>query len=209
MLLFCLIIGAEDDVRNAKWVQVPVGAQLVLQVELMRVNSWVRGSGRKAYAPRLGKPKDEGWVLVVGSRETRELLALRRVLSLRSPFVRRSAPTAALSPVALDSALLKRSESATASADRESDSENERQHRSDESSRPAAPRNCFEITLRAPDTSSRVIYTLYVLSDAYIGLDQQYDLFIEACDGPVAPPPIPVPEAFADHHKPIDKLLES
>ena len=195
---------ADGDVRNAHWVQVPVGAQLVLQVDLMRVNSWVRGSGRKAYAPRMGKPKDEGYVLIVGCRETRQLLGLRRVLSLRSPFVARSAPTAALAPVPLGGELLKRSE--TASAERDSDSDNERQQPAAEPSC-AVPRNRFELTFRAPDAPARIIYTLYVLSDAYIGLDQQYDIFIEAREGTVAPPLIPAPEAFADQHDPLAKLF--
>ena len=197
---------ADGDVRNARWVQVPVGAQLVLQVDLMRVNSWVRGSGRKAYAPRMGKPKDEGYVLIVGCREARQLLGLRRVLSLRSPFVARSAPIGALAPVPLGGELLKRSETASASAERDSDSDNERQQPAAELSR-ALPRNRFELTFRAPDAPARIIYTLYVLSDAYIGLDQQYDIFIEAREGPVAPPPIPAPEGFADQHDPLAKLI--
>ena len=201
---------ADGDVRNARWVQVPVGAQLVLQVDLLRVNSWVRGCGRKAYALRMGKPKDEGYVLIVGCRESRQLLGLRRVLSLRSPFVARVPPAAAIAPVPLGGELLKRSESASASAGRErdagSDSDNERQQPTAEPSR-ALPRNRFELTFPAPDAPGRVIYTLYVLSDAYIGLDQQYDVFIEAREGPVAPPPIPAPEAFADQRDPLAKLM--
>ena len=33
------------------------------------------------------------------------------------------------------------------------------------------------------DFNKRVILTLYVMSDAYIGLDQQYDLRLEITDG--------------------------
>ena len=30
-----------------------------------------------------------------------------------------------------------------------------------------------------PETPGRVIYTVYLMSDSYIGLDQQYDLHFE------------------------------
>ena len=32
-----------------------------------------------AFAPRFGKPKDEGWILVVGDIEQKEVVALKRV----------------------------------------------------------------------------------------------------------------------------------
>jgi len=37
----------------------------------------------KAYAPKFPKPKDEGWFLIVGEVESKELVALKRV-----PYVR-------------------------------------------------------------------------------------------------------------------------
>ena len=37
----------------------------------------------------------------------------------------------------------------------------------------------YQVVFVAPDTPCHVIYTLYLISDCYMGLDQQYDLNIE------------------------------
>lgn len=78
----------------------------------------------KAHAPRFPKPKDEGWFLIVGDIESRDVIALKRV-----GFVRGSS------------------------------------HQS--------------LALYTPETPGRVIYTLYLMSDSYLGLDQQYDICLE------------------------------
>ena len=39
------------------------------------------------------------------------------------------------------------------------------------------------MTFFTPETPGRVVYTLYVVSDAYLGLDQQYDLCLEVVEG--------------------------
>jgi activating signal cointegrator complex subunit 3 len=38
---------------------------------------------RKAYTPRFPKPKDEGWFLIIGNVDARELVALKRVPCIR------------------------------------------------------------------------------------------------------------------------------
>ena len=78
----------------------------------------------KAHAPRFPKPKDEGWFLIVGDVESRDVIALKRV-----GFVRGSS--------------------------RQS------------------------LALYTPETPGRVIYTLYLMSDSYLGLDQQYDICLD------------------------------
>lgn len=78
----------------------------------------------KAHAPRFPKPKDEGWFLIIGDIENREVVALKRVGYLRG-------------------------------ASRQS------------------------LAIYTPETPGRVIYTLYLMSDAYLGLDQQYDICLD------------------------------
>lgn len=78
----------------------------------------------KAHSPRFPKPKDEGWFIVIGDIENRELVALKRV-----GFVRN--------------------------------------------------RSSQQVAIYTPETPGRVIYTLYLMSDCYIGLDQQYDICLD------------------------------
>jgi len=40
-------------------------------------------------------------------------------------------------------------------------------------------RSNIPLSIYMPDTPGRVIYTVYLMSDSYIGLDQQYDLHFE------------------------------
>ena len=37
----------------------------------------------------------------------------------------------------------------------------------------------FQVAFYTPERPGRVIYTLYLLSDSYIGLDQQYDICLD------------------------------
>jgi len=78
----------------------------------------------RAYAPRFQKPKDEGWIIVIGDVESSEVVAVKRVGYVRN-------------------------------------------------------RSHAQITLLTPDKIGRVIYTLYLMSDCYLGLDQQYDLYVD------------------------------
>ena len=74
------------------------------------------------HSPRFPKAKPEGWWLLLGNADLKELIAMKRV----GPHTRHT-----------------------------------------------------RLTFVAPPTSCHVIYTLYVISDGYVGLDQQYDLKLE------------------------------
>ena len=91
---------------------------------LLKLHICPQKRDQKAHAPRFPKPKDEGWILVVGDTEAREVLALKRVSPLRGGVKGTRA----------------------------------------------------QLALLMPPNTGRVVYTLYLLSDAYLGLDQQYDL---------------------------------
>ena len=75
----------------------------------------------KAFVPRFPKPKDEGWFMVLGEVETKEVVALKRVGYVRS-------------------------------------------------------RMNVQLAFYTPENTGRVIYTLYFMSDSYLGLDQQIDV---------------------------------
>ncbi|RUS90749.1 hypothetical protein EGW08_001460, partial [Elysia chlorotica] len=107
---------------DSEWVPVHADQEYVLNISLRRLNK-----PQKAHSPRFSKPKDEGWILMVGDPEARELLALKRVGPLRG----------------------------------------------------GAKGTRAQIALLTPPTPGRVVYTLYLLSDAYLGLDQQYDLCLD------------------------------
>nr|XP_022293850.1 activating signal cointegrator 1 complex subunit 3-like [Crassostrea virginica] len=108
---------------ESDWIQVHADQEYVIEVSLKRLNR-VKKRDSKAHAPRFPKPKDEGWFLIVGDIESRDVIALKRV-----GFVRGSS--------------------------RQS------------------------LALYTPETPGRVIYTLYLMSDSYLGLDQQYDICLE------------------------------
>ncbi|KAJ8290873.1 hypothetical protein GJAV_G00018670 [Gymnothorax javanicus] len=111
------------DQRN--WLDIHADQEYVLQVHLRRINmgGQKRRQDSKAMAPRFPKLKDEGWFLVLGEVEKKELLALKRVGYVRNQ--------------------------STAS-----------------------------IAFYTPEKTGRCIYTLYLMSDSYLGLDQQYDIHL-------------------------------
>lgn len=114
----------QGPIPEDRWLLVAAGAECMLQVEVSHRNGrHARGGAGAlaAVAPRFPKPKDESWFLILGCRERRELLALKRTGSMRATS---------------------------------------RHH----------------LTFRAPDEIGRVVYTLYLLSDSYLGLDQQYSV---------------------------------
>jgi hypothetical protein len=51
---------------------------VAVTVTLARQNRPGR-EGTRVFAPKFAKPKEEGWVLVLGIQENRELVALKRV----------------------------------------------------------------------------------------------------------------------------------
>ncbi|XP_067305469.1 activating signal cointegrator 1 complex subunit 3 [Pseudorasbora parva] len=108
---------------ESSWQPLHADQEYVLQVSLRRLNAGQqrRKQDSRAQAPRFPKPKDEGWFLVLGEVEKKELLAIKRV-----GFVRN--------------------------------------------------RSSVSVAFYTPEKTGKCIYTLYLMSDSYLGLDQQYDL---------------------------------
>uniref|UniRef100_A0A672U547 Activating signal cointegrator 1 complex subunit 3 n=1 Tax=Strigops habroptila TaxID=2489341 RepID=A0A672U547_STRHB len=77
----------------------------------------------KAVAPRFPKVKDEGWFLILGEVDKKELIALKRTGYVRN-------------------------------------------------------RNTISVAFYTPETPGKCIYTLYLMSDSYLGMDQQYDIYL-------------------------------
>ncbi|XP_041352458.1 activating signal cointegrator 1 complex subunit 3-like [Gigantopelta aegis] len=105
---------------ESSWITIHADQEYVLKITLTRINK-TKKHDSKASSPKFPKPKDEGWVLVVGDIENKEVIALKRVGYVRG-------------------------------------------------------RTTAQLALFTPESTGRVIYTLYLMSDAYLGLDQQYDL---------------------------------
>jgi len=108
---------------ESSWLKVHADQEYVLTVDLRRINTEKR-RGTHAHTPRFPKPKDEGWFLLLGEIETKEVLALKRQSYIRG-------------------------------------------------------RSKATIAFYTPETTGRVIYTMYVMSDSYLGLDQQYDVCLD------------------------------
>merc|ERR1719341_1360105 len=102
-------------------IRVKAGKQVAVNLSLRRLNKPGR-EGTRVHAPKFPKPKEEGWILLVGDPETRELLALKRVGPIRG--------------------------STTANI------------------------------VLVPEGSGDQDLCIYLLSDAYLGLDQQYDMHL-------------------------------
>ncbi|KAM9797925.1 activating signal cointegrator 1 complex subunit 3 [Neosynchiropus ocellatus] len=111
--------------EESSWLDLHADQEYVLQVSLRRVNQGQqrRKQDSKAQAPRFPKVKDEGWFLILGEVDRRDLLAVKRVGFVRSLTV-------------------------------------------------------ASISFYTPQKSGKYIYTLYLMSDSYLGLDQQYDLHL-------------------------------
>lgn len=65
---------------KSDWIQVHADQEYTLMVHLQRVN---RVRELKVHSPRFPRGKDEGWFLTLGSIETGELMALKRVSAVR------------------------------------------------------------------------------------------------------------------------------
>ena len=92
---------------------------------------------------RFPKPKDEGWFLLLGDLETQDLLALKRLGSLKSVGSNNHQLT--FTTPCIDSPEIMG----------------------------------HQVGNLTGGYSKRVILTLYIISDAYLGLDQQYDIKLE------------------------------
>ncbi|XP_041708650.2 activating signal cointegrator 1 complex subunit 3 [Coregonus clupeaformis] len=126
--------AAGGKLRDDKsWLDVHADQEYVLQVSLQRINTGQqrRKQDSKAQAPRFPKNKDEGWFLVLGEVERRELLAVKRIGYCR--------------------------------------------HRS-----------TVSLAFYTPEKTGKCIYTLYLMSDSYLGLDQQYDLHLNVTPACIA-----------------------
>ncbi|MCJ8728529.1 hypothetical protein PDJAM_G00005490 [Pangasius djambal] len=119
--------------EQSSWLPVHADQEYVLQVSLQRLNAGQqrRKQDSKAQAPRFPKPKDEGWFLVLGEVDKRELLAIKRVGYVRN-------------------------------------------------------RNVTSVAFYTPEQTGKCIYTLYLMGDSYLGLDQQYDIHLNVIPASIA-----------------------
>ncbi|XP_053736130.1 activating signal cointegrator 1 complex subunit 3 isoform X1 [Synchiropus splendidus] len=115
-------LGMRED---SSWLDLHADQEYVLQVSLTRVHQGQqrRKQDSKAQAPRFPKVKDEGWFLILGEVDRRELLAVKRVGFVRNHTI-------------------------------------------------------LPVSFYTPQRPGKYIYTLYLMSDSYLGLDQQYDLHL-------------------------------
>ncbi|XP_064268864.1 activating signal cointegrator 1 complex subunit 3 [Passer domesticus] len=113
------------DTRDDKrWIKLHADQEYVLQIKLHRTQMGYQGKqDSKAMAPRFPKVKDEGWFLVLGEVDKKELIALKRTGYVRN-------------------------------------------------------RNTVSVAFYTPETPGKCIYTLYLMSDSYLGMDQQYDIYL-------------------------------
>ncbi|XP_043925219.1 activating signal cointegrator 1 complex subunit 3 [Protopterus annectens] len=121
-LLPTVVTNTRDE-KN--WVQLHADQEYVLQVTLRRIHMG-HHKGKydsKAVAPRFPKAKDEGWFVILGEVDKKELIALKRVGYIRS-------------------------------------------------------RSMISLAFYTPESTGRCIYTLYLMSDSYLGMDQQYDIYL-------------------------------
>ncbi|KAG5271489.1 hypothetical protein AALO_G00180410 [Alosa alosa] len=118
-------LAASSLREGSSWLPLHADQEYVLQVTLRRVNAGHqrRKQDSKAQAPRFPKPKDEGWFLVLGEVDRRELLAVKRVGYVRN-------------------------------------------------------NTSVSLAFYTPEKPGKCVYTVYLMSDSYLGLDQQYDLHL-------------------------------
>ncbi|XP_063773108.1 activating signal cointegrator 1 complex subunit 3 isoform X1 [Pseudophryne corroboree] len=112
-------------VQEKKWLTLHADQEYVLQVNLHRIRAGFKKGKQdsKAIAPKFPKAKDEGWFVVLGEVDKKELVALKRVGYVRN-------------------------------------------------------RSTVSLAFYTPENVGRYIYTLYLMSDSYLGMDQQYDIYL-------------------------------
>uniref|UniRef100_A0A672MCQ8 Activating signal cointegrator 1 complex subunit 3 n=1 Tax=Sinocyclocheilus grahami TaxID=75366 RepID=A0A672MCQ8_SINGR len=123
-----------SNIRDeSSWLPLHADQEYVLQVSLRRLNAGQqrRKQDSKAQAPHFAKPKDEGWFLVLGEVEKKELLAIKRVGFIRN-------------------------------------------------------HSSVSVAFYTPEKTGKCIYTLYLMSDSYLGLDQQYDIHLNIIPASIA-----------------------
>ena len=119
-----IVNPSTKNIKDPKlWVDVHGDQEYLVEVTIRKLNR----CPRNAYAPKFPKPKPAGWFLVLGDVEHKELLAMKRLTSLR-------------------------------------------------------PNQTLSLSFYTPENPGRVIYYLYLMSDSYIGLDQQYSLHLNVIE---------------------------
>ncbi|CAK8672120.1 unnamed protein product [Clavelina lepadiformis] len=124
----CFGVSLRDE---KSWLNVHADQEYSLTVNLRRMNLSQKRPNDNAFTPRFPKPKLEGWFLVLGDREKRELVALKRISTLR----KRSTET---------------------------------------------------LAFYTPENVGRLVLTLWLVSDSYIGLDQLYDVRLNIIESDIA-----------------------
>lgn len=129
-----LLPNVNTGLRDEKnWTQLHADQEYLLQVNLRRIGL-ARNKGKynsKATTPRFTKAKDEGWVVILGEIDKKELLALKRVGYVRN-------------------------------------------------------RSTISLAFFSPEVTGRYIYTLYLMNDSYLGMDQQYDIYLDVIAASIA-----------------------
>ncbi|ODM91249.1 Activating signal cointegrator 1 complex subunit 3 [Orchesella cincta] len=126
--------------RNGRreYLDLPPNKEIVILLSITRHNQPPRDM--KVFAPKFSKPKDEGWFMVLGDVEYRDVIALKRLGGVRKKAQQ-------------------------------------------------------QLLITTPKTEGRKIYTGYLISDAYLGLDQQYEFCFNITHKAVSSAP---PGFFAD-----------
>lgn len=116
--------------QDDQYITVHADQEYVLEIDLTRISSRRHKLDQKAYSPRFPKAKTEGWFIVLGDIENKELLALKRVGFVQS-------------------------------------------------------RSTVQLSFYTPENPGRAIYSLYVMSDSYLGLDQQYIICLDVIEADI------------------------
>ncbi|KAI1241058.1 hypothetical protein IHE44_0009518 [Lamprotornis superbus] len=122
---YCIEVGENADEYTDLPAMLDVAAHHGWLVTALNITNLVQMGKQdsKAMAPRFPKVKDEGWFLILGEVDKKELIALKRTGYVRN-------------------------------------------------------RNTVSVAFYTPETPGRCIYTLYLMSDSYLGMDQQYDIYL-------------------------------
>ncbi|XP_023223865.1 activating signal cointegrator 1 complex subunit 3-like [Centruroides sculpturatus] len=128
-----LFMGQVAGTRSeSQWIEVQVDKEYVLMVKLERENRRKKGE-TKALAPKFPKQKEEGWFLILGDVEKRDLIAMKRIGYVGT-------------------------------------------------------QSRHQLVFYTPEKAGRYVYTLFLMSDCYLGLDQQYEVCLKATEPPGALP---------------------
>ncbi|PIK56649.1 putative activating signal cointegrator 1 complex subunit 3 [Apostichopus japonicus] len=120
----------KDYAKDDQYITVHADQEYVLEIEITRISKSRHKNDQKAFSPRFTKAKTEGWFMVLGDIENRELMALKRVGFVQS-------------------------------------------------------RSTVQLSFYTPENPGRYIYNLYIMSDSYLGLDQQYSVCLKVIEADI------------------------